>query len=296
MAVLLVLLAFGVQVVLSVPLGILDVVFQNVLHRPSPNLEREPVLIGFINLVAFGAAVALGLYLNRLPLRRAFPIGRITAWQVIAVATTILGMAVLLSEADNLFRALLRPPQWLANMLKDLFFGENKLLSRIFLLVIIAPITEELLFRGIILRGLLGRYRPAVAVALSAFLFAVIHANPWQLLSAFFLGLVFGWFYLRTGSLLLCILAHAIANGLSVICTLIPVSIPGLTSQPDYTVTAFQPWWLDLSGLCVLLAGLWFFRHATPQTETSPEAAPPPSPPRITEESNSAPSATHPDG
>ena len=275
MAVLLVLLAFGVQVVLSVPLGIIDVVFQNVLHQPSPYLEREPVLVGFINLIAFGAAIAVGLYLNRLSLRRAFPIGRITTRQVIAVATIVLGMAVLLSEVDNLFRVLLKPPPWLSNVLKDLFFGENKLLSRIFLLVIIAPMTEETLFRGIILRGLLSRHRPAIAVVLSAFLFGAIHANPWQLLSAFFLGLVFGWFYLRTGSLLLCVLAHAMANGLTLVCTLIPLNIPGLTGQPDYTATVFQPWWLDLSGLCVLLSGLWFFFRATPNSEPSPEPPPP---------------------
>ena len=276
MAVLLVLLAFGVQVVMSVPLGIIDVVVQNVLHQPSPNLERDPVLVGFINLVAFGAAIALGLYLNRLSPRRAFLISRITAGQVMAVATIVLGMAVLLSEVDNVFRVLLKPPQWLSNVLKDLFFAQNKLFSRIFLLVVIAPITEETLFRGIILRGLLSRYRPATAVSLSAFLFGVIHANPWQLLSAFFLGLVFGWFYLRTGSLLLCVLAHAMANGLSLVCTLIPLNIPGLTGQPDYMATVFQPWWLDFSGLCVLLAGLWFFCRATPNTAPSPE--PPRSP------------------
>lgn len=276
MAVLLVLLAFGVQVVLSVPLGILDAVYQNALHRPSPNFEREPAVVGCINLVAFGAAIALGLYLNRLPLRRAFPIGRINARQIAAMVIIVLGMAVVLSEADNLLRTILKPPQWLWNMLKELFFSENKLLSRTFLLVIVAPVTEEPLFRGVILRGLLSRYRPAVAVALSAMLFALIHANPWQLISAFCLGVVFGWFFLRTGSLLLCVLAHAMSNGLSLVATLVPVDIPGLTGSPDYSTTAFQPWWLDLCGLCVLLIGLWFFRKATPPSEESPELEAPP--------------------
>jgi hypothetical protein len=56
------------------------------------------------------------------------------------------------------------------------------------------------------------------------------------------------------------------------------LNIPGLTGQPDYTATVFQPWWLDLSGLCVLLAGLWFFCRATPQTETPPKPALPPVP------------------
>lgn len=103
-----------------------------------------------------------------------------------------------------------------------------------------------------------------------------IHANPWQLISAFCLGLALGWFYLRTGSLLLCVLAHALANGLSLLCTMVPLDIPGLTGPPDYSSTAFQPWWLDLSGLCFAVAGIWFFRQVTPQSESSPESEPPP--------------------
>jgi len=275
MAALLVLLILVLQVALSVPLGIIDVVWEHGLHQASPQLERQPLLIGCINLVAFGAVTALGLYLNRLPFRRAFPIGQITVRQVVGVAVTILGAGVLLSEADNVFRALLPPPRWLLELLKDVFFAQDKLLSRIFLLVIVAPVTEELIFRGIILRGLLSRHRPAVAVTLTALLFAALHLNPWQLLSALFLGIAFGWFFLRIGSVPLCILAHAMANGLTIFFTLIPLDIPGMTGTPDYWTVVFQPWWLDLCGLGVLVAGLWVFRQATPPAEVAEQAVPP---------------------
>jgi membrane protease YdiL (CAAX protease family) len=166
MAALAVLLILLIQVILTVPLGIIDVVFEQVLHQHSPQLERQPLMIACINLVAFGVPITLGLYLNRLTLRRAFPVGQIRLRQVACVVVTVLAASVLLSEADNVFRAILPPPEWLAKALKDVFLGHDKLISRVFLLVIVAPVTEELFFRGIVLRGLLGRHRPAVAVRL----------------------------------------------------------------------------------------------------------------------------------
>ena len=92
---------------------------------------------------------------------------------------------------------------------------------------------------------------------------------------ALFLGITFGWFYLRTGSVLLCVLAHATANGLSIIATLVQLNIPGLTGTPDFGAVTFQPWWLDLSGLLVFLAGIWGFQHSTARSAMAEPPAPP---------------------
>jgi hypothetical protein len=156
---------------------------------------------------------------------------------------------------------------------KEVFFNRQSLVSRVFLLVVVAPLTEELLFRGLILRGLLSRHTPTVAVLVSSFLFAAIHLNPWQFMSALSLGIILGWFYLRTGSVLACIIGHAIANGLSIVVLGLPWDIPGMTGSPAGTAVVFQPWWLDLCGLLVLVVGLWIFRKATP---LPPQAALPP--------------------
>ncbi len=63
------------------------------------------------------------------------------------------------------------------------------------------------------------------------------------------------------------------ANGLFLIAQRLPVDIPGLTGRPDYMTVVFQPWWLDLCGLGVLLVGLWTIARATPQM--AEEALPP---------------------
>jgi membrane protease YdiL (CAAX protease family) len=275
MAVALSLVVVSVQVALSTPFGIIDLIFEKVLEQPPPRLAQNPWMLGFINLAAFGGTIALGLHLNRLPFRRAFPWRRITVLQLAGLAITLVGAIIFLSEADNVVRFVLPPPQWLTETFKAIFFEQGHLASRVFLLVLVAPLTEELLFRGIFLPGLLSRYRPGVAVLLTAALFAAIHLNPWQFLSALTLGSLIGWVYLRTGSIALCVFAHAIANGLSVVVSFIPVEIPGLTGSPISNIVEFQPWWLDITALALLVIGIYIFRKATPLRQSDEKPEPP---------------------
>lgn len=75
-----------------------------------------------------------------------------------------------------------------------------------------APVLEELLFRGVLLKGLLRNYRPAVAIGQSALLFGLLHLSPAQSISTALLGLLLGWLYYRTQSLGLCIGLHMLNN------------------------------------------------------------------------------------
>ena len=79
---------------------------------------------------------------------------------------------------------------------------------------IMAPVCEELCFRGMLLR----RLRPwgdGFALCASALLFALVHGNLYQMLYAFAVGMVLGGVLLRTGSLRGCILLHAGVNFVS---------------------------------------------------------------------------------
>lgn len=81
-----------------------------------------------------------------------------------------------------------------------------------FTMVVAAPIFEELIFRGIILDGLLKKYTPLKSILISALLFGLVHLNPWQFITGFILGIFSGWVYYHTRSLLACIIIHATAN------------------------------------------------------------------------------------
>lgn len=94
--------------------------------------------------------------------------------------------------------------------------------SSFLLTAIFAPIFEEWLCRGMILRGLLTKMKPGWAIFISALFFALIHMNPWQALNAFIIGAVMGFVYYKTGSLWLTMLIHFVNNGTAVIMSQIP--------------------------------------------------------------------------
>ena len=89
--------------------------------------------------------------------------------------------------------------------------------SSFLVVAIFAPIFEEWMCRGMVLRGLLTKMKPGWAIVVSALFFAVIHANPWQALNAFLIGLMMGYVYYKTGSLILTMVIHFVNNGTSVI-------------------------------------------------------------------------------
>lgn len=83
-------------------------------------------------------------------------------------------------------------------------------------MVILAPIAEELFFRGVVFNAWLREGGRAWAYLGSATLFAVIHLSLVAVLPIFLLGLALAWIYRRTGNLLAPIAMHATVNGLSV--------------------------------------------------------------------------------
>lgn len=99
----------------------------------------------------------------------------------------------------------------------------------IFSAVIVAPITEELFFRGLVQTALLATIGPKyrwTAILIAALFFGVIHAAvvpAIMLPSLVMVGVVLGWVYERTGSLLCCILTHAGFNAFSIGITLLAV-------------------------------------------------------------------------
>lgn len=79
----------------------------------------------------------------------------------------------------------------------------------------LAPFIEEVLMRGFVLGGLCSTYGMMPALFISAILFAILHFNMVQTLSAFICGLVLGILYIKTDSLLCCIIAHGGYNLIS---------------------------------------------------------------------------------
>ena len=96
---------------------------------------------------------------------------------------------------------------------QEIFFAMSRNVFGFLSMAVLAPVMEELLFRGAI-QGHLQRlhWRPVWAIFTSAFIFGLVHGNPAQIPFAFLMGALFGWLYYRTGSLLPGIVGHILNN------------------------------------------------------------------------------------
>ncbi len=95
------------------------------------------------------------------------------------------------------------------------FLGGHLLLV-LLAVCVVAPIAEETIFRGLLLKGFLEKMNRWPAILLNALLFGILHLNIWQGISAFFLGILLCWLYAEIGSLKLVIFAHAANNFIAV--------------------------------------------------------------------------------
>ncbi len=107
---------------------------------------------------------------------------------------------------------------------------------------VLAPIGEEVLFRGYLfgsLRRLAGDSRTGITIAygVSALVFALSHSLSATegivglLVPSFLIGLVFAWGFDRSGSLIPAIVAHAINNGIALVALLTCINNPGMCPQ-----------------------------------------------------------------
>lgn len=167
----------------------------------------------------------------------------------ILAALATVSMSVIL---DPLTAMLPKMDENLVNTMEKLM--EGPLWVSLLSMCVLAPVLEEWLCRGIVLRGLLNYSRkgepgedgsrrgmkPALAIAISALFFATIHGNLWQGFAAMAMGCFFGYVYYRTGSLKLTILMHCTNNTLSVL--LSKLSVFGDEAAADASLCELLPW------------------------------------------------------
>jgi membrane protease YdiL (CAAX protease family) len=146
----------------------------------------------------------------------------------------------------------------------DLLTRNNpgRLMLDIVVIVVVAPVAEEILFRGFLLHRWAVRWGMKTAVILSSAFFAILHV---ELIGHFFFGVVMAALYVRTQSLWMAILAHALNNGIVVALSL-PAALDGAPPTTP-TMEEFRgEWAFAIVSLLVGAAGLtWFWRRYGPR-------------------------------
>jgi len=198
----------------------------------------------------------------------------ISGWKIqylIPMVLLLLGTDILVSEFVNRMQLVLPMNKQVGDTLMGLFGTEAGLGKSFLLVVILAPVCEEVIFRGLILRGFLKHYTVKKAIFVSAVLFGLFHMNVWQFPGALVWGMIAGWWFVRTGSLFFCMSGHAFMNGIGFLAMFIKnrwnLIIPGFSS--DYGELVFQPLWFTIMGLIGVAMGLIFFQRMFRRTDRS---------------------------
>ena len=109
--------------------------------------------------------------------------------------------------------------EWVAlpDLMEDTFMEMADEPLGVVSMALLAPIVEEMMFRGAIQGYLMRRCSNAwTGIIVTALIFGAIHMNPQQVVYATLLGLIFGWIYYRTRSLLPVIVGHVLNNSVAV--------------------------------------------------------------------------------
>lgn len=157
----------------------------------------------------------------------ALTIGALYSWKLLLPATGLTRHKPLVPLAVVIMLLVLVPLSYfeeILNLPDALSANMGGLMHNalgIFCVAIAGPVVEEYVFRRAVLGSLLeANYGKVAAVVISAVAFALIHFNPAQMPAAFIIGCLFGWLYIRTGSIIPSTVCHIVNNSLCVVTAL----------------------------------------------------------------------------
>jgi len=194
-----------IQTIVDFPLALLD--YYNgtdYLYHPF-----KKIVLGVGSTVFI---LVYGFRKSKAPLFHVFPVKLFNPLIILPFVTFFWGVHNLLEKVAELLNSVLPAPAWFWELFNKIFEGDFGWWGAFVKVAVVAPIVEELIFRGLILQGFRRNYNSFIAVFMSALLFALFHLNPWQFPATFILGLLLGWVTIRTNSIILAILGHSINN------------------------------------------------------------------------------------
>jgi membrane protease YdiL (CAAX protease family) len=215
---------------------------------------KSPWLLGVASLAGSLLAVQVARKHLALGWREIAGPFRIPAEVMPSMAATIVGQLIVTMMV--LFWLLRLFP---GLMPKETYGLDRTLLGAAFALMIAAPLGEELLFRGVFLRGFVPRYGLAKGIALGAAMFAAAHMSPGKLFGTFLLGAIFGWWYSKLGSIWPGVIGHALNNGAPVLAA----AFAGKNGMKESKLPAFswaEPVFLVI-GVALMLQGILTMRR-----------------------------------
>ncbi|WP_426391691.1 CPBP family intramembrane glutamic endopeptidase [Variovorax sp. R-27] len=200
---------------LFVALFLCEFVIGAALRDANGWLELNTMQIGVLAAVlGNGCVFAVVMHAQKLTYRELFhqspaSAGAVLMLVVPPVLLLVPALLLTITSALNLLMRVVPLSAWEESMFSRMADGS---IAAVLAVCVLAPLLEEMLFRGIVLRGFLQRYPRGQAIFMSALFFGAAHMNIYQFVVGFVMGTVLAWLYERTRSLIPCIALHAAYN------------------------------------------------------------------------------------
>ena len=244
----------GMFVVIAVVLVLPTRFLLSILDPPQSVRQDAQLAFG---LVAMLLTALWGWRMTGLPFLKVFPLRGFSPRLIGPLLLTLLGVVVFEWKVLGLLFQVFPPSETTLQGFNEFSIGASYW-GFILLGVVLAPLAEEMLFRGVMLRGLTRRYGAPLAIALTAILFALLHPPLYRMPMILPVGVLLGWWCVTTGSLLPAILGHVLTNSAGGWWTLLIHGIhPGETDLPALDAVYRGPaLWIVALGLLMLAGGI----------------------------------------
>ncbi len=93
---------------------------------------------------------------------------------------------------------------------------------------ILAPLVEEIFFRGFLFQGFRARYGWVPGLLLSSAIFGLAHLDPVALIPTFILGCVLAYLYQRSNSIWPSVSLHVLVNTVGLVSAYVMTQYPNL--------------------------------------------------------------------
>jgi uncharacterized protein len=246
-AVHLVVLYIFIQTIVDFPLALYD-------YYNGTDLLYLPVKKVILGVGSILFILYYGYRKSKNKFREVFPAKSFNLLIILLIFPFLAGAQIIISEVNAGVEKLLPPPPWFFELFNNIFDSDYGWFGAFMKVVLIAPIVEESIFRGVIMNGFMRNYPKFLAIFFSALLFALFHLNPWQFPATFVLGLLLGWLMVRTRNIFACIAGHAVNN------FLVLLSVTYWQEIDQSSGMAMEKWKLmALSGFVIFLSTLFIY-------------------------------------
>ena len=236
---------------------IIQLILGVISYKLLANYNLTWLQTSLVTCLTFSLIIYWQLNSKQVAIKSYFTNPTLPSFQLVGLLLAGLGLSIILSEVNNIIHCLFPLPKSAIKQINQLMTAKTNFLASGIILVVASAIIKEFFFRGLILQGLLANYTWKKAAAFTILLQLIMNFSFYHIIGTFTLSLLLNWLYLKSKSLVLCIVGNIFYLTIPYLFLYhLPFKISGYNTKLTLS-GQFQPLWFNLLG--ILLFGLGAF-------------------------------------